>query len=278
MDLAVKIDVFEGPLDLLLHLLDKNKVTIMDIPISLITDQYMEYITLMEQNKMEIMSEFIEMAATLISIKTKMLLPKKKDENNEMIDPRRELMEQLLEYKKYKLMADHLKTRQLDAGQVFFKKPSIPEEIALFVPKADPIELLKGLDFSMLNTIFQQMMKRSIDKIDPIRSQFGTIKRESFTVHDKMDEILERRYDKKQLSFKELLSEQTSKAEMISMFLAVLELMKVSKIEVIQKIVFHDIDIKFTEKAYLLNDDYKETEKNITNESSTFGNIPVLVS
>lgn len=250
MELSVKIDVFEGPLDLLLHLLDKNQVTIMDIPISLITDQYMDYITAMEQNKMEIMSEFIEMAATLISIKTKMLLPKKKDENDELIDPRRELMEQLLEYKKYKLMAGRLKTRQLDAGRVFFKKPSIPDEIASFVPKADPDELLKDLDFAVLNSVFQQMMKRSKDKIDPIRSQFGTIKRETFTVHDKMDEILEQRHDKKRFSFRELLKEQHTKSEMIATFLAILELMKVSKIQVIQKNVFHDIDIEFTKKAY----------------------------
>ena len=122
MELAIKIDVFEGPLDLLLHLIDKNKVTITDIPIALITDQYMEYVAVMEVNKMDIMSEFIEMAATLISIKTRMLLPQKKDENDELIDPREELMEQLLEYKKYKLMAQSLKNKQVDTGQVFLKR------------------------------------------------------------------------------------------------------------------------------------------------------------
>jgi len=245
MDLSVKIEVFEGPLDLLLHLIDKNKVEITDIPIGLITDQYMEYIYQMELNKMDVMSEFIEMATTLISIKTRMLLPQKKDENDEAIDPRMELMEQLLEYKKYKLMAEELKTKQLDAGQYFFKAPSIPEEVADYVPKADPDELLKNVDFSMLYTIFQQMMRKNKDKIDPIRSQFGTIKRETFTVHDKMAEIDKMRHKIKKISFRGLLKEASSKSEMIATFLAILELMKVSKIKVVQRNVFHDIDIEF---------------------------------
>lgn len=245
MDLAVKIDVFEGPLDLLLHLIDKNKVEITDIPIALITDQYLEHIEMMEANRMEVMSEFIEMAATLISIKTRMLLPQKKDENDELIDPRQELMEQLLEYKKYKLMADQLRNKQLDAGHVFFKASSIPDEVASFVPKADPDELLKDVDFSQLYAIFQQMMRKNKDKIDPIRSRFGTIKRETFTVHDKMDEIDKMRERMKKVSFRDLLKETCSKSEMIATFLAILELMKVSKIRVVQRNVFHEIDIEF---------------------------------
>ncbi len=245
MDLAVKIDVFEGPLDLLLHLIDKNKVEITDIPIAMITDQYLEHIEQMEQNRMEVMSEFIEMAATLISIKTRMLLPQRKDENDELIDPRQELMEQLLEYKKYKLMADELRTRQQDAGHVYFKASTIPDEVAAYVPQADPDELLKDVDFSKLYAIFQQMMRKNKDKIDPIRSRFGTIKRESFTVHDKMKEIDLMRQQMKQVSFRKLLKETASKSEMIATFLAILELMKVSKIKVVQRDVFHEIDIEF---------------------------------
>jgi segregation and condensation protein A len=245
MDLAVKIDVFEGPLDLLLHLIDKNKVTITDIPIALITDQYMAYIAKMENNRMDIMSEFIEMAATLISIKTRMLLPQKTDENDELIDPRQELMEQLLEYKKYKLMAEGLRSRHLDAGQVFYKNATIPEEISSYVPKVDTDDLLKDLDFSMLYGIFQQLMKKNKDKIDPIRSQFGIIKRETFTVHDKMADILLLRKAKKKFSFKDLLEDVMTRSEMIAIFLAILELMKVSKIKVVQSNVFHDIDIEF---------------------------------
>ncbi len=245
MELAVKIDIFEGPLDLLLHLIDKNKVDITDIPIALITDQYMEYINHMEQDKMEVMSEFIEMAATLISIKTRMLLPQKKDENDEYIDPRKELMEQLLEYKKYKFMADELRGRQIDAGQVFFKNATIPEEVASFLPKADPDELLKNIDFAMLYSVFQQMMKKSKDKIDPIRSQFGIIKKESYTVHDKIDKIDKMREIVKKINFRELLKDTMTKPEMIVTFLAILELMKLSKIKVVQRNIFHEIDIEF---------------------------------
>ncbi len=245
MKLSIRLETFEGPLDLLLHLIDKNKVSITDIPIAIITDQYIAYIEAMEQNKMETMSEFIEMAATLIQIKTKMLLPKKKDENDEEIDPRQELMEQLLEYKKYKLMAEHLKDKQIEAQQVFFKVPTIPQEVSSFVPKADPHALLEGLDFSMMYKIFNEVIKKNKNKIDPIRSKFGTIKRETFTVHDKMEEILQKKKLMPKLSFRQLLTQQITKSEVIATFLAVLELMKVSKIKVVQVNVFHDIDIEF---------------------------------
>ncbi len=245
MKLSIRLETFEGPLDLLLHLIDKNKVSITDIPIAIITDQYIAYIEAMEQNKMETMSEFIEMAATLIQIKTKMLLPKKKDENDEEIDPRQELMEQLLEYKKYKLMAEHLKDKQIEAQQVFFKVPTIPQEVSSFVPKADPHALLEGLDFSMMYKIFNEVIKRNKNKVDPIRSKFGTIKRETFTVHDKMEEILQKKKLMPKLSFRQLLTQQITKSEVIATFLAVLELMKVSKIKVVQVNVFHDIDIEF---------------------------------
>ncbi|WZL83242.1 segregation/condensation protein A [Vallitaleaceae bacterium 9-2] len=245
MKLSIRLETFEGPLDLLLHLIDKNKVSITDIPIAIITDQYIAYIEAMEQNKMETMSEFIEMAATLIQIKTKMLLPKKKDENDEEIDPRQELMEQLLEYKKYKLMAEHLKDKQIEAQQVFFKVPTIPQEVSSFVPKADPHALLEGLDFSMMYKIFNEVIKKNKNKIDPIRSKFGTIKKETFTVHDKMEEILQKKKLMPKLSFRQLLTQQITKSEVIATFLAVLELMKVSKIKVVQVNVFHDIDIEF---------------------------------
>src|SRR5262245_34285412 len=105
MSIPVKLEAFEGPLDLLLHLIDKNKVNIYDIPISLITEQYLEYIKLMDSKNLEIMSEFLVMAATLINIKSKMLLPVEVNEEEEVIDPRQELVDRLLEYKMYKYMS-----------------------------------------------------------------------------------------------------------------------------------------------------------------------------
>ena len=129
MAITVKLQAFEGPLDLLLHLIDKNKVDIYDIPIVEITEQYLDYIRQMEQSDMNIMSEFLVMAATLLDIKCRMLLPKEVNEEGEEEDPRAELVEKLLEYKMYKYMSYELKDRQIDAGRNLFKAPTLPREI-----------------------------------------------------------------------------------------------------------------------------------------------------
>ena len=124
MGIPVKLPVFEGPLDLLLHLIEKNKVNIYDIPIVKITDQYMEYIHQMEREDLNIMSEFMVMAATLISIKCRMLLPKEVNEDGEEEDPRDELVRQLLEYKMYKYMSYELRDRMSEAAKSIYKLPS----------------------------------------------------------------------------------------------------------------------------------------------------------
>ena len=115
MSLEVKLQVFEGPLDLLMHLIDKNQIDIYDIPIVTITEQYMEYINAMQREDMDVTSEFLVMAATLIEIKCKMLLPKEVNEDGEEEDPRAELVEKLLEYKMYKYMAYELKDMQMES-------------------------------------------------------------------------------------------------------------------------------------------------------------------
>ena len=117
MGIPVKLQVFEGPLDLLLHLIDKNKIDIYDIPIVEITRQYMEYIREMERTDLNIMSEFLLMAATLLDIKSKMLLPKEVNEEGEEEDPRQELVEQLLQYKLYKYMSYELRDREMGFRQ-----------------------------------------------------------------------------------------------------------------------------------------------------------------
>ena len=129
-NLPVKLEVFEGPLDLLLHLIDKNKINIYDIPIAEITEQYLEYINAMETKDLETMSEFLVMAATLINIKSRMLLPAKETEEEEETDPRQELVERLLEYKMFKYISWELKDKELDASRSLYKPPTIPEEIA----------------------------------------------------------------------------------------------------------------------------------------------------
>ena len=142
MGIPVKLEVFEGPLDLLLHLIDKNKIDIYDIPIVEITNQYMDYIRQMQRADLNVMSEFLVMAATLLDIKCRMLLPKEVNEEGEEEDPRQELVEQLLQYKMYKYIAFELKDRQLDADLVLFKKPTIPEEVREYEEPVDLDELL----------------------------------------------------------------------------------------------------------------------------------------
>ena len=186
MDLTVKLQVFEGPLDLLLHLLEKNKVNIYDIPIVEITAQYMEYIAELKRQDLDVLSEFLVMAATLIDIKSRMLLPSDPDSEEEQEDPRAELVQQLLEYKMYKCMAYELKDRQMDAQRVMFKEPTIPDEVLAYEEPLDIEELVSDVTLAKLNDIFKNIMKKQKDKIDPLRSKFGKIEKEEVSLEDKM--------------------------------------------------------------------------------------------
>ena len=141
MALTVELPVFDGPLDLLLHLIDKNKINIFDIPIVEITEQYLAYVREMEQTDLGVMSEFMVMAAELIAIKCRMLLPPDVDEVGEEIDPREELVAQLLEYKMYKYMSYELRDRMEDASRRLYKPDTTPKEVLSFRPEIDPAEL-----------------------------------------------------------------------------------------------------------------------------------------
>ncbi|MFP3155528.1 segregation/condensation protein A [Lachnospiraceae bacterium ZAX-1] len=242
MELTVKLQVFEGPLDLLLHLLEKNKVNIYDIPIVEITNQYMEYITQMERQDLNIMSEFLVMAATLIDIKSKMLLPAEETEEDEE-DPRAELVQKLLEYKMYKCISYELKDRQTDAQKVLFKMPTLPDEVREYEQPIDVSELVSDLTLAKLNQIFKSIIKKQIDKIDPIRSKFGKFQKEEVSLTDKMIYLEQYALATKTFSFKALQERQNSKMEIIVTFLAILELMKTGKITISQEYIFDDIII-----------------------------------
>ena len=185
MALSVKLEVFEGPLDLLLHLIEKNKIDIYDIPIVLITEQYLDYIKQMETEDMNVMSEFLVMAATLLDIKCRMLLPREVDEDGEEEDPRAELVQKLLEYKMYKYMSYELKDRQLDAGKSWYKKPMLPKEVADYQYPINYEELIGDMNLAKLHEIFKSVMKRQEDKIDPIRSQFSKVERDEINLEEK---------------------------------------------------------------------------------------------
>ena len=169
----VKLNVFEGPLDLLLHLIEKNKVNIYDIPIVTITEQYLEYVNNMEEEDLDVMSEFLVMAATLIKIKSKMLLPKDEEDPEDEEDPREELVRRLLEYKMYKYAAGELKDLEIEGNKAFFKKATIPAEVKNVKQEVDPYELISkaDVDLQKLNEIFKSVMRKQVDKVDPMQIQ-----------------------------------------------------------------------------------------------------------
>lgn len=241
MGISVKLQVFEGPLDLLLHLIDKNKIDIYDIPIVEITNQYMEYIEAMEQEDLNLMSEFLLMAATLLDIKCRMLLPKEVNEEGEEEDPRQELVEQLLQYKMFKYMAYELKDRQVDGERSMYRKPDIPEEVSGYTPPIDMDELLGDLTLGKLHNIFDEVMKKQTDKIDQIRSRFGKIEKEEITVSEKLIQVEEYAVSHQRFSFRELLTKQSSRTQIVVTFLAILEMMKAGKIVIEQEELFDDI-------------------------------------
>lgn len=243
MDIEYKLQVFEGPLDLLLHLIDKNKVDIYDIPIVTITEQYLDYVNQMENRDMDIMSEFLVMAATLIRIKSKMLLPSKEEDEAEEEDPRAELVRRLLEYKMYKYAALELKDMELDASYIFYKKATIPKEVSEHKEEIDPVELVDGMTLNVLNEIFQSVMKKQVDKIDPIRSKFGTIEREEINIEDRMVQIREEVRGLKGINFRTLLESFPSKMNVIITFMSILELMKIGAIMIRQEETFGEIVI-----------------------------------
>lgn len=242
MGIPVKLEAFEGPLDLLLHLIEKNKVDIYDIPIVEITNQYMEYIRAMEQQDLNVVSEFLLMAATLLDIKCRMLLPAEVNEDGEE-DPRAELVEQLLQYKMYKYMSYELKDRQMDGALLMYKEPTIPDEVKAYEPPVDLDALFDGVTLAQLNHIFKDIMKRQVDKIDPVRSAFGKIEKEEVTVEDKMEYLNTYITSHKKFSFRDLLKKQQSKTQLVVTFLAILEMMKMGKIWVEQEKTFDDIII-----------------------------------
>lgn len=243
MAIPVKLQIFEGPLDLLLHLIEKNKVDIYDIPIVEITAQYLEYIKAMETEDMNVMSEFLVMAATLLEIKCRMLLPREVDEEGEEIDPRAELVQKLLEYKMYKFMSYELKDRQVDAARTLFREKSLPKEVADYRPPVDMKELLGDADLAKLQSLFKMVMKRQEDKIDPVRSQFGNIEKDEVDMDAKTDYVERFLQVHKTFSFRELLEKQRSKMEIIVTFLVILEMMKLGKISIVQENTFDDIII-----------------------------------
>ncbi len=250
VSIKVHLDVFEGPLDLLLHLIEKNKMNIYDIPIAEVTDQFLEYIHQAEEQDLEVMSEFLVMAATLLQIKSRMLLPVSLPQKEEEEDPREELVAKLLEYKMYKQLSLLLKQRESKGQQVLYKPPTYPEGLQLEATPLSPNDILDHISLQQIYNAFQDVIKRNQAKIDPIRHDFGSISKEVYTIEQKVEWIYELLMVTPVVYFEDLFYADADRVEIIVTFLALLELIKQKKIKISQEQIFDPIQIRR----------YKETE------------------
>ena len=245
--LDFKLDAFEGPLDLLLQLIEKDKVDIYDIPISSITDQYLNYVEKMAEEDLGTLSDFLVMASTLLDIKARMLLPKEKDEDGEEIDPREELARRLAEYKEYKRVSQELGNWYQECEGIFYKDETIPEELLTERPKPDLDKLMGGITGDMLKEVFLAVLQRTKDRVDERHSDFGKIEREPVRIADKLSYVLKYGKRKKTFSFRSLLSKQKTRQEVIVTFLACLELIRIGQIAVEQDKPFGEITMTWNE-------------------------------
>ncbi|MFH0763421.1 MAG: segregation/condensation protein A [Candidatus Omnitrophota bacterium] len=233
MSYKVKLDVFEGPLDLLLYLIQKEEVDIYDIPISKITDQYLEYLELMKLLDLNIAGEFIVMAATLMHIKSKMLLPPDQaDEEKQEEDPRAELVRRLIEYKKFKEAASQLS--QMESHQKHFFARVGPGVKTDDIPREE--EYFEASLFDLI-TAFTKVLK------DIPKDVFYKVVKDEFTVSEKIHDILHLLVDKKSIFFGELFKATKNKSEIITIFLALLELIKIREVIVAQSAPFAEIEV-----------------------------------
>jgi segregation and condensation protein A len=236
MGYKIKLDIFEGPLDLLLYLVKKDHLNIYDIPIAKVTEQYLAYLELMRLLDLDIAGEFLVMAATLMQIKSRMLLPKDKIEQvtEEEIDPRQELVERLLEYRKFKEIASELRQRELKSKEQFRRKPG-----ALPYGKAQSTEevYFEASIFDLIDA-FTQALKEEVP-----RDLFYEVIKDEFTVDQKIHDILHLLLNQEVLKLMQLFKQAKNKLEIIAAFLAVLELIRLKEIIVRQRGLFGEIEI-----------------------------------
>jgi segregation and condensation protein A len=231
---AIKLDVFEGPLDLLLYLIKKNQIDIYNIPIAIITEQYLQHLDLMRSLDLDLAGEYLVMAATLIHIKSRMLLPveEKEEESEEEQDPRAELVRQLLEYQSFKEAALNLGSRSI-LERDFFKRGEMTVEPA----ELDETETLVEVSIFELVEAFRKAVA-TLEKEDLLE-----IDRERISLSDRINEILEDLSREKSLSFEDLLKNVSGRRGIVYTFLAILELMKMQIIRAFQSQAFGPIRI-----------------------------------
>ena len=235
MTYKIKLDFFQGPLDLLLFLIKRDKIDIYDIPIANITKQYIEYIELMKLLDLEVAGEFLVMAATLMHIKSKMLLPEdpEAEAEGEELDPREELVRKLLEYKKFKDAAEKLSHMHEKNREMFFREGDGGKGLVM---SHDGEDCFEASLFDLISA-FRKVLK------DIPKETFHKVVKNQFTVRDKIHEIYHMLAENSRVLFTGLFREASSKDEVIATFLAVLELMKMREILAVQKDFFSEIEI-----------------------------------
>lgn len=236
-----KLDNFEGPLDLLLHLIKDAKMEITEIKLADITEQYLNYMAGLDELDMDKASDFIDIAATLIEIKSKSLLPRIEEETEEEMDPEAMLLRQLKEYKLFKEASERLK--QYENVDRFYKAADETVNDYRYVLKEMNIEGLLNAFANMLTRV-----KKEEEKIVPKK-----IEKDRFTVAEKIISIRQNILEKKKMRFSDFFEEDYTRSEMINLFLAVLELLKMQEIIVKQQSTYEDIDIELKEKEVLEN-------------------------
>ncbi|RXM57004.1 segregation/condensation protein A [Clostridium tetani] len=246
MELQIKIQNFQGPFDLLLHLIKKNQLDIYNINISEITGQYMEYIESLKEMDLEVTSEFIVIASTLLQIKSRELLPKIQDEEEEEIseeNPEKILLDKLIEYKKFKNVASYLKGRLEKGFTVFSKKPEIIEK-----KEEEDKDIFIDVTILELYNLYNDLITKYKDKINLSNTIPEEIELEEFKIGDKMNYLKSRIIENKNLSFSQISKECSCKGEIIVTFLALLELIRIKIVKVVQEGNFKEIYLERMEE------------------------------
>ena len=254
MQLSFQLDAFEGPMDLLLHLIEKNELNIYDIPIAMLTEQYIQHLEHIRTIKdMASLSEFLVMAATLLEIKSRMLLPvAPKELDGTEVDPREELMLRLIEYKKYKRITAAFAEKELIGERYVFRTPDT-EMLARIRSDidADLTEVLEGINLSLLlKACHETISRREISADKPEISFETTLARDTYTVEDRINHVTKLLLENSSILFTSLISSATSPAllrsEIVITFIAILELTKQLKVTILQDTTFGDITITST--------------------------------
>ncbi|WP_210618903.1 segregation and condensation protein A [Mammaliicoccus lentus] len=232
----VKLDAFEGPLDLLLHLIQKYEIDIYDIPMKELTEQYLSYIHQMKILEINVASEYLVMASELLMIKSKLLLPTPPSDIDELEDdPREDLVRQLIEYQNYKEYAQLLNEKKNDREQIFVKKPADLSKFEAVHDKRAP------LDLNMTDLIIAYQRTKKRQRFN--QPQNVTVNEDSYTIEMATSKIREELSNKKSYHFFESLPSDLSISVLVTMFLAVLEMMKLRQIDVFQQHQFGEITI-----------------------------------